>query len=313
MTPKMALRVVMVSVLGWSLIAGALPATDLIQTLDGRTISPQQPEAEFAGKQEAFLREALAQRTAQPENADAWVWVGRRQAYLGRYLEAVTTYDEALERFPEDARFLRHRGHRNITLRRLDEAVADLSQAAEMVAGLVDQVEPDGLPNALGIPTSSLQTNIWYHLGLALYLQGDFIGAAKAYGHCRRLSTNPDMEVAASYWLYLSLRRAGDDADAHEVLAGISPDLELIENDGYYDLLLLFASGGDGAGLMHGASDDKGAVAFPTTAYGVGVWHHINGRNDRALRVFEAILASPAVSAFGYIAAEAEAARAARR
>ena len=46
----------------------------------------------------------------------------------------------------------------------------------KLVAAKPDEVEPDGAPNARGIPRSTLQSNIWYHLGLAQYLAGDFDG-----------------------------------------------------------------------------------------------------------------------------------------
>ena len=53
-------------------------------------------------------------------------------------------------------------------------AIADLRRASQLVAGKPDEVEPDGAPNKAGIPRSTLQSNIWYHLGLAQYLRGDF-------------------------------------------------------------------------------------------------------------------------------------------
>lgn len=114
------------------------------------------------------------------------------------------------------------------------------------------------------------------------------------------------MLVAASYWLYLSQRRAGQDDDAASTLAAIGPDLELIENDGYYELLRMFAGAGDGEALLAGARSDEGGVAFSTTAYGVGAWHLIHGRRDRAEGIFNEIRAAPSLTAFGYIAAEAD-------
>ncbi|MDH3523708.1 MAG: hypothetical protein OES32_08990 [Acidobacteriota bacterium] len=259
--------------------------------------------------QEALLATALEARAAAPDDADAWIWVGRRQAYLGRFEDAVATFGEGLERFPGDARFLRHRGHRRITQRRLAAAIADLERAAELVAGRPDEVEPDGLPNERGIPTSTLQTNIWYHLGLARYLEADFAGAAGAWERCRDLAANPDMLVAATYWLYLSLRRAGEEEAATRALAPIGEDLDVIENDSYYDLLRAFEHGTGVEALLAEAEADRAAVAYPTTAYGAAAWTLLEGEAAAARRIFAAILDSPAVTAFGYIAAEAELAR----
>src|SRR5690606_5252111 len=135
----------------------------------------------------------------------------------------------------------RHRGHRWLTVRELDRAVADLERGVELLAGREDAIEPDGLPNARGVPTSTLASNLWYHLGLARYLQGDLAAAAEAFTAARDAVDNPDNLVAASYWLYLSSARAGDAAAAAATLAPIAPDLEVIENGDYHRLLLVYA------------------------------------------------------------------------
>ena len=91
-----------------------------------------------------------------PDDADAWIWFGRRTAYLGHFRDAVEIYTRAIERFPDDARFYRHRGHRYISLRRFDDAISDLERAAILIEGRPDAIEPDGLPNAAGKPRSRL-------------------------------------------------------------------------------------------------------------------------------------------------------------
>jgi len=108
-------------------------------------------------------------------------------------------------------------GLRHITLRELDRAIDDLQRAAELVAGRPDEVEPDGLPNARDIPTSTLQSNVWYHLGLAYYLKGNFEQALRCYRECMRVSNNPDMMCATSHWLYMTLHRLGREEEAAAV------------------------------------------------------------------------------------------------
>ena len=130
---------------------------------------------------EKKLAEARAAHNADPTNADAMIWLGRRTAYLGEYKEAIRIFTEGIAKFPGDARFYRHRGHRLITLRCFDEAISDLEKAAVITKGKPDEIEPDGLPNAKNVPTSTLQSNIWYHLGLAHYVQGFFKSALLAY------------------------------------------------------------------------------------------------------------------------------------
>src|ERR1041384_7741814 len=167
-------------------------------------------------------------------NADNLIWLGRRTAYLGHYKAAIEIFTQGVEKFPDDARFLRHRGHRFITLRCFDLAIADLNRAAKLVKGRPDEIEPDGLPNRRNIPTSTLQSNIWYHLGLAHYLKGDFKAALNAFREAAKVSTNPDMLVATTHWEYMTLRRLGREKEAASVVAAIQPDLDVIENGDDY-------------------------------------------------------------------------------
>lgn len=252
---------------------------------------------------EAKLAEAQAALERTPDDPDALIWVGRRLAYLGRYREAIEVYSRGIARFPADARFLRHRGHRYLTVRDFPRAAADLEKAARLIAGKPDEIEPDGLPNARNIPVSTLQSNIWYHLGLAHYLQGDFEKALAAYRECLAVSTNPDMLVSTTHWLYMTLRRLGRDAEAQEVLEPIRPDLDVIENGAYHLLTLMYKGELSPEGLQARAAGDLDPA---TLGYGLGNWHLYNGRKDEAVRIYREVLAGGAWAAFGYLAAEAD-------
>jgi tetratricopeptide (TPR) repeat protein len=243
---------------------------------------------------------------ADNSSPDGLIWYARRVAYLGQFGDAIDLYALGLDRFPEDPRFLRHRGHRYLTTRQLDLAIADFERAASMVRGTPDQVEPDGQPNARNIPTSTLQSNIFYHLGLARYLQGDFERALAAWSEEAALGDNPDMRVATSYWRYLAMRRLGRVAEATALADSIAPDLEIIENAAYHRLLLLFSNRLPADSLATNGTDP---VTDVTTAYGVGVWHLLEGRPDSAAGAFRRIVAGPQWPAFGHLAAEAELAR----
>jgi tetratricopeptide (TPR) repeat protein len=274
----------------------------------GDSLRPPPLDSAMAAQRMALLREAQRAHASAPDNPDSIIGLGRRLAYLGHYRDAIEVYSRGLEHHPEDARLYRHRGHRYITTRELDRAVADFERAAQLVAGQPDRVEPDGLPNARGIPTSTLQTNIWYHLGLAHYLLGDFEAAAAAYRECLELSANPDMAVATSYWYYMTLRRLGRFDEAQALLTVINPDMDIIENLAYQQLLLMYKGEIDAVAMLEGARSAD-AIGNATIGYGVGNWHHYNGRETQANQVFHAVLSGPQWAAFGYIAAEAEVAR----
>jgi dipeptidyl-peptidase-4 len=265
--------------------------------------SPQ-PVSEAVAKHEIAKREW----EATPSDADKIIWYGRRTAYLGQYREAIRIFSNGLELHPEDARFYRHRGHRFITTRRLEEAIADLAYAAILIEEQEDQIEPDGLPNALGIPVSTLHTNIWYHLGLAHYLSGDYQRAEEAYRAGVAATTNDDMLVAFTHWLYMTLRRLERDREAEAVLEPISADMEIIENSAYHRLCLFYRNELSESDL----TSDTGSSAGAATAYGLANWHLAGGETEVGTEMLKSIVAQEGWAAFGHIAAEADLARNAR-
>ena len=252
-------------------------------------------------QREQELASARGNYEKNRNDADALIWLGRRTAYLGRYAEAIDIFSEGVRRHPRDASMLRHRGHRWITLRQFDRAIADLTKAAELIRNTPDQIEPDGLPNARNIPTSTLQSNIWYHLGLAHYLRGDFEAALRAYRECMAVSKNPDGVVSTGHWLYMTLRRLGRADEAEAVLAPVSTDMDVIENTAYHKLLLMYRGEIAPEELL---KENDAAIH-----YGVANWFLYNGERDRALTLFREIVKEKEWAAFGTIAAEAELAR----
>ncbi len=287
-----------------TLASGAAPEA---RSLLGRPLpSPAIPEVRRKALEDD-LQAATADFLKDSRSAGPTVWLARRTAYLGRYREAIAILSRGLEQQPNDPHLLRHRGHRYITVRELDKAVADLEKAARLVRGKPDEIEPDGAPNSEGRPVSTLQFNIWYHLGLAHYLKGDFGRALPAYRECLRLSAgNPDRQVAAADWLYLTLSRLGRKAEAAGVLAGIDPSPAVVENHVYVARLGLYRGHYSTEDLLRAGG---GPVAEATYGYAVGVWHLLNGRESQAREAFQRTARNPEWSAFGVIASEAELAR----
>jgi len=278
-------------------------------SLLGKPLYATPVSAESRVRLEENLERARAEYEKNPTDADAIIWLGRRTAYLGRYRDAIAIFSEGIQKHPGDARMYRHRGHRYLTVRELEHAIADLEKAAELIASKPDEVEPDGQPNPQNIPTSTLQSNIWYHLGLAHYLTGDFAHARFAYSEGLEVSKNDDMLVATANWLYLTLRRLGRDEEARALLARIQPEMNIIENHAYHKLLLLHKGVILPDDVLAGGQGDLDRA---TLGYGVGIYYLLNGRSDKARMLFEEIVAGPLWPAFGHLAAEAESARIAR-
>ena len=282
--------------------ASATHAT-AVRSLSGKLLLPPSPIPD-QHKLEADLAAARANLKAHSDDPDALIWVARRLGYLWRYREAIALLDQGIERWPDNPRLYRHRGHRFITVREFARAQADLERAAELIAGTPDEIEPDGMPNAAGLPRTTLAYNIWYHLGLARYLQADYAGAVSALDEARAVADNDDAIIAVTDWLWMTHMRLGAQDTAAALLGGIRPDMELLENDNYHRRLLMY-KGVLAPGSLFDV--DTGTPAdIATQGYGVGNYYLVTGEPDKAKAVFERIIAGPGWNAFGYIAAEAD-------
>lgn len=246
-------------------------------------------------------QEAKSAFETNPEDVDALIWYGRRTAYLGQYRQAIAIYSSGIEKFPNEARLYRHRGHRYISIREYEKAISDFEKAAELIEGTVDEIEPDGMPNAMNIPVSSLHSNIWYHLGLAYYLTHQYDKAYTAYLHCRESGTNYDNIVSSTHWLYMIQQRLGNPEKADSLLTPIHADSTVIENQSYADLCHLYKGWITVDSLNQ---DGPGSPSNDAVRYGVANWFLYNGDTAKAKALIEELIDTKAFSSFGYLAAE---------
>jgi tetratricopeptide (TPR) repeat protein len=275
-------------------------------SLFGKSLYRIEPAGESGERTIAQLDEARRNWMADSTSEDAIIWYGRRLSYAGRYNEAITIYSNGLLHHPDSYKLRRHRGHRYISVRKFNEAIQDLEEAAALTQGIPDEIEPDGLPNSLNQPRSSDQTNIWYHLGLAHFLKGSFSKSADAFEKCVQLSTNDDMKVAATDWLYMCYRRLGRKDRADRLLTAIQPEMDIIENTSYHKRLLMYKGDIAADSLLEAAVNEQNSLDLLTQGFGVGHWYLVNGDQGRASRIFQLITMQENWAAFGYIAAEAE-------
>lgn len=280
-------------------ILPGVPESAQAISLKGEPLYASAPSADVL----AQLEEAENAYDADPENADNIIWYGRRTAYAGDYRKAIRIYTEGIGKFPDDARFYRHRGHRYISIREFDRAIQDFEKAATLIEGTEDRIEPDGMPNAQNIPISSLHSNIWYHLGLAYYLKHDLENAQRVYRIAVETSTNDDKLVSTTHWLYMILRLQGMEDEAEKALESIHKDMNIIENQVYHRLCLFYK--GELA-LEEITEKELSDIMNDAAAYGVGNWYFYNGQRDEAKQIFEQILTNKTWASFGYIAAEAD-------
>ena len=120
----------------------AVQSTDQpeVNTLSKKPLARPTFSAEQRAKLEADLAAAQADFDKNPRDPERAIWLGRRLGYLGRYRDAIATYTTALALHPDNATLYRHRGHRHISLRRFDDAVADFEKAASLIKGVPDEI-----------------------------------------------------------------------------------------------------------------------------------------------------------------------------
>ena len=256
---------------------------------------------------EANLRSAEKKYRADSINDEHIIWYGRRLAYLGKYKEAIAIYTKGINLHPDNARFYRHRAHRYLTLRCYDNAITDLKKAVELIRDQVDEIEPDGIPNEKNFPTSTLHTNIYYHLGLAYYLKGELRQALFAWEKCLDIADNDDMKVATLNWLNITLRKMGRQKDAEQHLKVVSNEMEIIENHDYFDILLMYKTGDDSK--LAQKTQNQETLSNATLGFALGTYYQLKSERDKAKGLFEKVVAGKQWSSFGYIAAEVELAR----
>lgn len=249
------------------------------------------------------METARAEYQADTNQVEKLIWFGRRLAYLGSYRDAISLYTAGIERFPGDARLYRHRGHRYISVREFDKAIKDLEQAARLVADKPDEIEPDGIPNAQNIPLTTLQTNTYYHLGLAHYLQYNWQQALDAFTTCRELGSNDDNLVSSTHWIYMILRRMGRDEEATAALAPIHSEMNIIENFSYWKLCRFYQGELTADELIDPADRSS---ANDAVRYGLANWYYYNGQHEQAKAALWEIVSAPGWNSFGHIAAEVD-------
>ena len=280
-----------------------------VVSLLGKTFYEPERSPEAQARLDSNLQVAEKNFLKYPSEEN-YIWYARRLGYLSRFNDAIEILSQGLEKYPDSYRLLRHRGHRYISMRLFDRAIDDLTRASQLMTPWPPEIEPDGAPNKMNIPLSSTQFNIWYHLGLAHYLKGDFEKAEQAYIECLKVSNNDDLLVATIDWFYMTYRREGKDELAKGLLGNITDSMNIIENDSYYKRLQMYQGKLQPEQLLTVAPEaDDYDLSLATQGYGVGNWYLYNGDTTKAIDIFEKVVAGKSFASFGFIAAEAELAR----
>ena len=229
---------------------------------------------------------ARAERAQQADvrTTQRYIELGVAQAGARQMQEAVQTFTRALAVAPNDPMLYRWRGHRNLSVRNFEAAMADLTR---------------------GYALDSLNYGTLYHLGVLRFVRGDFNAAADAFRRAQPRAPDAGELAGSTDWLWMSLQRAGRGAEASAMLAR-RPD-SLATTVAYSRRLKLYRGEIAPEALITPA--DTGDVDLATLSFGLGNWYLVKGDSTRARALFQRSVASGGWPAFGFIASEAELAR----
>ena len=236
----------------------------------------------------ATARENLAK---DPHNVALVLALSKAQAGQRQYREAVDTCTKGIAFAPSNADLYLERGHRELGLRRFRSAMIDLE-------------------HAVSLDPKKLDSN--YHLAMSHYFVGEFDDAAHYFQSALDLAQNSDSVIDCTNWLYVSLRRAGKDEQAAEVLKRITPEVKNTEPHLYFYLRLLrFYQGSITAQELippkpTDPADVEKELSFDTTSYGLGNWYLYHHEIPQAKKLFQSVVTGQAWNAWGFIGSETE-------
>lgn len=265
-----------------SLLCATLFAVPLASRAHGQSVQYVAGATQYRAMADTGpVSRAQAAVARDPRNVALLIQLGIAQSGARQFRQAITTFSRALELEPDNAMLYRWRGHRFLSVREYDRAIADFTR---------------------GLARDSANYGIWYHLGVWRFVHGDFVAAAVAFARAQRIA--PDAaELAGSVdWRWMSLARAGQLTRADSLLRA-RPD-SMSATNAYSQRLRLYRGEIGPEAVI--TSSDTGDVAVATLSYGIGNWHLVRGDTATARNWFERAVRSGGWPAFGFMAAEAE-------
>jgi Flp pilus assembly protein TadD len=230
------------------------------------------------------IAKARAALEANPKDVARIIALGVAQSGARQFREAIATFTRGLEIEPNNALLLRWRGHRYLSVREFDRAFSDLTRGSTIDSSIY---------------------GIWYHLGVVQYVRGDFADAAASFAKAQPIAPDAGELAGSTDWLWMSLSRAGRQADAKAMLDR-RPDSKPVTNAYSRRLQLYRGEIGPDAVVTAADTDD---VQLATLAYGLGNWYLVRGDKATARQWFERSIQSGGWPAFGFIVSEVELSR----
>lgn len=228
----------------------------------------------------ARAKQALA---ADPQNVQKFIALGVAQSGARQFREAIETFTRGLAVAPNEPMLYRWRGHRYLSVREFDKAMADLTH---------------------GYKLDSTNYGILYHLGVLRFLKGDFNGAAATFAKAQPRAPDGGELAGSTDWLWMSLSRAGRTAEAKAMLARRPDTLPTTPGYAYVSRLKMYRGEIRPEQLFTPA--DTADVQVATLSYGLGNWYMVHGDTTKAKAAFQRAVKSGGWPGFGFMVSEAE-------
>ena len=222
-------------------------STQPITSLLGKKLYVSIPddEASIRSRQKmiTMVEKSLSDIEKDPSNPVHYGSAGWNTWSLSDLHGSLEIFDKGTENCPENYELYWCKTLLKTSMRDLAGAIADAERAAVLIRGKLDhaldvRIFRQSSPHRYSPYT--IHFMIWYHLGMAYYLNGDLEKAKQAYLECDKFIYANDALVSRSCWFYQVLRELGEYDQAAALMEEIDDDIKLLADPAYGDQSLLF-------------------------------------------------------------------------
>ncbi|MFM9840910.1 MAG: hypothetical protein ACKVOQ_21770 [Cyclobacteriaceae bacterium] len=253
-----------------------IESTPQAYSLLGKPLYSNPLEPKSLAKSDSVIRFIQAKHEL---GEDDFIEIGKQLVATVRYKEAVENFTIGLNKFPNSYKLLRLRGHRYLTLRKLDLVMIDLLKARGLIKSQPDSWEVD----AEGKQTDTYQHQIEYHLGVYYFLKKSYKEAVAAFEKSLKDAHQGNEIVGTTDWLYNSYQRNGEKNKAAQLLATITPDFKADQDQAYFRRVMLYKGVIKPSELVDEAMPiEKLSIQEVTKLYGLANWYGFQGNKQKA-------------------------------
>lgn len=254
-------------------------------------------------KYTVLIEKYLKEENLTEEDYINW---GNAYASIYQFNNAIKVYNDGLSHSPDSYKLLRYRAHRQLSIRKVNEAIDDLHKALTYLNN-TDSVELEYQPD--GTVSGSYEYWIYYHLGLANLLNGNYDEAISAYKNCILTSVTGVNKAGATYWLYNSFQKAGEVQNAEELINNFVFD-EGTDMMHSYSVRILMLQGKKAPEELLDMEAKQNAQEWGkkevSVAYEVANWYIRHNQVEKGMAIHRKTLQSPHWSAWTYLVTEKE-------